>query len=880
MTVVITNYKTKVRKIKARKEVRLNKIISLKLEGKKTVLYINDKPFRQCMRLLVNIPKREIQNYDKINSIDDLTDIYKNTEYYKKNISPEEEFKGHYSNLQTWVEHEYDTQLMHRNLAFPLLKELSKQGVLKAKNRFKEEVVQRFLSGNFNVMTYLIDQKYLSDFTEEELDVLFEEYDFSQILKWELKDRYSWLGELLVMKIKRVKTYFQRNLINLIKEEDWEAFSFILNSNHKYQLNIFSKEESKIIFENFNYDSFLNYDLAQRYGTKEPEDGPRLRLGLRILYSRASLKISSAKEFLKKQIEDNISSDNVEFLSIIFGDNYLGIFSEGEIKSLLKGLRLTSTLVLESGFRVLKILRDISRYDKTIVKPYMKLGIEKWFSQGSDHWIKEILDKRFMEIFTEGEQESLIRKINFDILRNAGPYKSLELLRRMKTLIPSIYKEGFEKAFLEGDTNFIDNLLRRNYFDDFTKEELTKLFEKFDFTKIELSLFKKFLDLGVESVLHKFKEARGESSKLVDLKKEIIGKFENGDYKSLYKMFCKYEFSEGYRDERLGDLISEDFEEIFESVNKSENFNHNFEKSLQKSNLPFSIPLKVLFWNIENTEILVKEIFKEQASKIFTSGSPLNIIAFLSRPEYSKIFTEQELHNIFTFGNEHLKSAIIEALKKDSAAPLPLVILKRLIDNGDKQAEEYLITQLLQLITIGKTSVIQFLNKDGFIGYIKDLTIEMQLYLALSPNLNYREVWEHLQSPKIEEFVDEDVRKDFKRIINRLQDDESCYLNEVDQDLLKETLPHFGTDAFRALLALYSRNSLTFQLIAVECILTIYKHHKSIIKSDIKRTLTSFFNSKFIPYFKYKHLEEIGGEEEYEEILEKFNLEYHELKNT
>lgn len=857
--------------MKVHKEEKLNEIMSLKLEGKKTVLYIKDTPFRQCMRLLVNIPVDEMRDLDNIESIDDLSELFENTDYYKAtDITPEDEFKGHHSNLQVWIEHEYDTRLLHSNLAFPILKELAKQGVTKAKTRFKEEVTKRFLSGNFKVITYLIEQQYLSDFTEEELDILFDEYDFSQILKLEIKDRYSWLRKLLNLNTKQSKAFFKTHVITLIREEDWEPFLYIVNSSYSNaQLHIFNEEELEEIFKEFNYSSFLENRNDSKY---------HFRRKLKYLERITQLGVSSAKRLLRKEIKETFTRGTANEISSIFKDNYLQFFTKEEIDGLIKDINLNTILSSNASYLILSILHSISRYNEPLVKKYMREQMENMFSVGSQYTIKEILDKRHLEIFSEKEQESIAKKINIINLRKAGLHTTLSLLRRIKNLIPSIYKAEFELNFLKGDVNILDSFFRGKYFNDFTKEELTELFEKFDFKKIELGLFKKFLELGVPGVARKFKEARGHSSKLVNLKKEIISKFENGDYKSLHEMFYTYEYSDGYKDERLDDLISMDFEEIFKVVGKSEKFKRNFESSLQQKDPPFSIPFKVLFSNIENTKSSVKELFKEQASRIFASGRQLNIIAFLSRPEYAQIFTEEEFQKIFTFKNEHLKSTIIKALEEDSAAPLPLVVLKRLTDNGEKESQEYLQKQLLQLITTGNTSVLRFLNRDGFISYLKDLTIEMQLFLALSPNLNYLAL-KHLESPKIEELIDEDSRVEFNRIIKNIQDKDRGYLRGEDSELLREILTRFGIDALKGLIALYSRHSLAMQLITVECILEIYHHHKSKVKADIKQRLYTFFNREFKPFIKYKYTNKKEGVEEFKNILAKFKTEYEELKN-
>ena len=55
---------------------------------------------------------------------------------FSNTITPEQEFWGHRSNIQAWVECEYDTRLLHSNLSFPLLKALSDAGDPKAKAIF------------------------------------------------------------------------------------------------------------------------------------------------------------------------------------------------------------------------------------------------------------------------------------------------------------------------------------------------------------------------------------------------------------------------------------------------------------------------------------------------------------------------------------------------------------------------------------------------------------------------------------------------------------------------------------------------------------------------------------------------------------------------
>jgi len=84
-------------------------------------------------------------------------------------------------NLQVWAENGYDTRLLHRNIAFPLLNQLSKEGDLTAKKVFKEEIAVRFSSGHETVMNFLLEGKYLEILSKEEFDLVLSEIDFSHV---------------------------------------------------------------------------------------------------------------------------------------------------------------------------------------------------------------------------------------------------------------------------------------------------------------------------------------------------------------------------------------------------------------------------------------------------------------------------------------------------------------------------------------------------------------------------------------------------------------------------------------------------------------------------------------------------------------------------
>jgi len=56
------------------KEFKINKYITLKLEGETTVIYVNGERYNICKRLLINIPVEKISKLDEIESIDEAAE--------------------------------------------------------------------------------------------------------------------------------------------------------------------------------------------------------------------------------------------------------------------------------------------------------------------------------------------------------------------------------------------------------------------------------------------------------------------------------------------------------------------------------------------------------------------------------------------------------------------------------------------------------------------------------------------------------------------------------------------------------------------------------------------------------------------------------------
>ena len=158
-------------------EYKINDFITLRLEKDNTVIYVNNEKFLQCKYLLIEIPKDKINEFDDFMSIDEVSEKLDHS--LEKNVKPtqilpEIEFWGHCSNLQAWAENNYDTNLLHSNLAFPLLKKLTDVGDPMARRIFKEEIAERLTNLYTSVAQYLIQENYLEYFSKEENELLME----------------------------------------------------------------------------------------------------------------------------------------------------------------------------------------------------------------------------------------------------------------------------------------------------------------------------------------------------------------------------------------------------------------------------------------------------------------------------------------------------------------------------------------------------------------------------------------------------------------------------------------------------------------------------------------------------------------------------------
>jgi len=191
--------------IEGSNEFKVNDYIALKLEyvkgdidvitGWSTVIYVKGKRFKQCKYLLLNIHIDDISSFDKIQSIDEAEEMMRSLKKNENNsyledyeddesvekIPPEVEFWGHCSNMQVWYESNYNTRLLHRWLAFPLLKELTEAGDPIAKKVFKEEIAKRYASGHPSVVKSLKNGGFMDYLTPEEIGAIIDDLKSKEV---------------------------------------------------------------------------------------------------------------------------------------------------------------------------------------------------------------------------------------------------------------------------------------------------------------------------------------------------------------------------------------------------------------------------------------------------------------------------------------------------------------------------------------------------------------------------------------------------------------------------------------------------------------------------------------------------------------------------
>ncbi|KKM16415.1 hypothetical protein LCGC14_1686080 [marine sediment metagenome] len=336
---------------------KINRFITLKLENNKTRIYINNEEFEfYCKKLFVSIQTDKFADFDNVKSIDDLDS--RNSVAFS--ITPEEEFWGHCSNIHAWAENNYNTLILHSNIAFPLLKKLNEVGDLIAKNIFKDEIGERFLSENKNTSIFLIEEDYLSFLNEEEFLSLMESYKiFTKRIDIEQIDVYIVLG----------LSYSSRCHKYLKKEDFIESHKFFQATKIFFEKALDIDQNLESVWNNYGYalKRLERYDEAIEKFKKSVEINPdNDSVWANYGYALNRLgKYNEAIEKFQKSVEINPDNDSAWF-NFGYSLYQLGKYEEA-IEKLQKSIEINPDNAI-SWLSFGYTLNKLGKYDEAIEK--------------------------------------------------------------------------------------------------------------------------------------------------------------------------------------------------------------------------------------------------------------------------------------------------------------------------------------------------------------------------------------------------------------------------------------------------------------------------------------------------------------------------------
>lgn len=330
--------------MKLKKEYVLNKYISLRLIGEKTIIFVCNKPFLICKHLLLVDPGTNIA--EEINSIDEAEELFAKKylgitftlEDFE--ISAEQEFWAHCSNLQAWVENDYDTRILHRNLAFPLLKKLMHVGDEKAKRVYKKEIVSRIKHNHFNTIVFILQQGFLESFSRQEGHHLLNLIDQNLLFNQEPYIIIETSKFLIENSIPGFKKSYVDFITSLLKNHDYHKFIKIFVKSAEYKT--LTSKEIQHILEVINYSDLLSYERP-----------------LPILKELMKYDAIEAKKYLKKLISDHIASRNPSKINSLIKLNVLNLLDQEEIRKIFSGFNYAIIGTGKNGPKNLMTLYDL-----------------------------------------------------------------------------------------------------------------------------------------------------------------------------------------------------------------------------------------------------------------------------------------------------------------------------------------------------------------------------------------------------------------------------------------------------------------------------------------------------------------------------------------
>ena len=460
---------------------RVNEFITLKLERRQTFIYVKERRFVQCIRLILNIPKASVRNYATIESIDEAGEIY--NQYIHQNriiqdpgapvlrshdISPRQEFWGHCSNIQTWAENDYDTRILHKNIAFPLLKRLTEVGDPVARRVFKDEIALRMESGYPSVVKYLMEQGYLSQLTALELENVFTPQFFKKMLK---QANSSALLRSISSLRKKSPNAFKKSVLRILTEE------FDINLLQKFVghgfLHNFTGEELQTVIPPSIFEQMLQnlpHSLAPGFMKILIEKIPHVYKLSIINLLKDNFNVVVLENLLSQELLDILTDKEIEQV-------FSPLFFEKLLKkpnSKLLSLAIKSVVLQRvDSFKkcILNFLRE--DFDLTVIENLMTYGIFEFFTAAE--MVSIFTPSRFENLLKENFTPEFLTKMEHIIDKAQGTFRKsiLNILKEKPFNVPVITKiadsQYFDVLYKEDirgllkDLEVLENIIHAGY---------------------------------------------------------------------------------------------------------------------------------------------------------------------------------------------------------------------------------------------------------------------------------------------------------------------------------------------------------------------------------------------------------------------------------
>ena len=474
------------------RDFKINQYITLKLIKGKTTIFVNEEEFKQCKYLLLNILVDEIQSLSEIESIDEAAEKLDSSQESQSfsdkpsAILPEVEFWAHCSNLQVWAENNLISNILHRNIAFPLLKKLVDVGDLKAKKIFKEEIAIRILSQHFRTVHFLVDSGYLNYLSKTEIkNVIFEGFELKRV-------------ETLLRLFKR--GYFKIFTNGEIDSIFDEYYQKLMESKNK-EIRQVSCELFEHIALSFIRQQFESEELYFAYEKESTHEGHILALEIRSKYNLDMniTKISGLEYLikLKKLTLTNFQVTDINSLKMMVELESLDLSNckFSEIKGMRNFQRLRKLVLWNNQ---IKEITGISTLTNLEVLNLGYNNISKMRSLEELHKLKELRlsDNNIKEVYGLDNLKNLIKlNLSHNVIEEIKGLVNLINLEELDLSVNKIQKiQGFDnlKNLRELDLSYnkIDKVENLDHLEKLkniglyhTKVVHTKELDKFMFGK-------------------------------------------------------------------------------------------------------------------------------------------------------------------------------------------------------------------------------------------------------------------------------------------------------------------------------------------------------------------------------------------------------------